>query len=83
MSNSGPYRASPGINRASPRSISIHSAIPALTGSIVGGATLVEYLFAYPGMGYLLYQSIIANDYTVIEGVVFILVLTTATAVLQ
>lgn len=58
------------------------TALALTLGSIVGGATLVEYLFAYPGMGYLLYQAIISNDYTVIEGIVFILVLTTATAVL-
>jgi peptide/nickel transport system permease protein len=51
-------------------------------GSIVGGATLVEYLFAYPGVGYLLYQGIVNNDYTLIQGIVFILILTTATAVL-
>jgi peptide/nickel transport system permease protein len=51
-------------------------------GSIVGGATLVEYLFAYPGVGYLLYQGIVNNDYTLIQGIVFILILTTSTAVL-
>jgi peptide/nickel transport system permease protein len=51
-------------------------------GSIVGGATLVEYLFAYPGVGYLLYQAIVNNDYTLIQGIVFILILATATAVL-
>jgi peptide/nickel transport system permease protein len=51
-------------------------------GSIVGGATLVEYLFAYPGMGYLLYQGIVTNDFALIQGIVFILILTTATAVL-
>jgi peptide/nickel transport system permease protein len=51
-------------------------------GSIVGGATLVEYLFAYPGVGYLLYQGIVNNDFTLIQGIVFILILTTATAVL-
>ena len=51
-------------------------------GGIVGGAVLVEYIFSYPGMGYLLYQGIVSNDYTIIQGVVFILILTTATAVL-
>jgi len=51
-------------------------------GGIVGGAVLVEYIFSYPGMGYLLYQGIVNNDYTIIQGVVFILILTTATAVL-
>ncbi len=51
-------------------------------GGIVGGSTLVEYIFAYPGVGYLLYQGIVNNDYTLIQGIVFLLILCTATAVL-
>jgi peptide/nickel transport system permease protein len=51
-------------------------------GGIVGGSTLVEFLFAYPGMGYLMYRGISNQDYAVIGGVGFILILTTATAVL-
>jgi peptide/nickel transport system permease protein len=58
------------------------TALALTLGSIVGGAVLVEYLFAYPGMGYLLYQGIVTNDYALIQGIVFILILTTATAVL-
>ena len=50
-------------------------------GGIVGGSTLVEYVFAYPGMGYLLYQGIVNTDYTLIQGIVFILIVTTALAV--
>jgi peptide/nickel transport system permease protein len=51
-------------------------------GSIAGGATLVEYIFAYPGMGYLLYLGIVNTDYTLIQGIVFIIIAGTATAVL-
>ena len=51
-------------------------------GLIAGGSTLVEYIFAYPGVGYLLYLGIVNNDYTLIQGIVFILILGTATAVL-
>ncbi len=51
-------------------------------GGIVSGNILVEYLFAYPGVGYLLYQGIVTADYTLIQGIVFILILATATAVL-
>ncbi|HEY8455129.1 MAG TPA: ABC transporter permease [Actinopolymorphaceae bacterium] len=51
-------------------------------GGIVGGTVLVEYIFGYPGMGALLYQSISNADYTVLQGIVFILILTTVTAVL-
>lgn len=51
-------------------------------GGIAGGSTLVEYIFAYPGMGYLLYLGIVTSDYTLIQGIVFILIAGTATAVL-
>ena len=51
-------------------------------GTLAGGAILVESLFALPGMGSLLYQGITSNDYTVIQGVVFILIVATATAAL-
>lgn len=64
---------------------SILPQVTALTlslGGIVGGAVLVEYIFAYPGVGYLLYQGIVTSDYTLIQGIVFMLVFTTATLVL-
>lgn len=51
-------------------------------GAIAGGSLLVEYIFSYPGMGYLLYLSIVNNDYTLMQGIVYILILGTATAVL-
>jgi len=51
-------------------------------GSLVAGSILVEYLFAYPGTGYLLYQGIVNNDYNVIQGVVFVLIAATSFAVL-
>ena len=51
-------------------------------GSLIGGNILVEYLFAYPGTGYLLYTGIVNADYTLIQGIVFMLIVATATAVL-
>ncbi len=51
-------------------------------GGIVGGTILVEYIFGYPGMGNLLYRAITNSDHTVIQGVTFILIITSATAVL-
>jgi peptide/nickel transport system permease protein len=51
-------------------------------GLIAGGSTIVEYIFTYPGMGYLLYQGIVNNDYTLIQGIVFFLIVGVATAVL-
>jgi len=51
-------------------------------GALAGGSLLVEYIFGYPGLGYFLYQAIISADYTVIQGIVFMLIVGTATAVL-
>ena len=51
-------------------------------GSIVSGQMLVEFMFAYPGMGTLLNVGIMNGDYTLIQGVAFYLIVTTALAVL-
>lgn len=51
-------------------------------GFVASGALLVEIIFSYPGVGYLLYRSIVSSDYFVIYGVVFILVLAIAAATL-
>ncbi len=52
-------------------------------GLLAGGSTLVEYIFQYDGIGYLLYLGIVNNDYSLTQGIVFILILGTATAVLM
>lgn len=51
-------------------------------GHVVSGATLVELIFGYPGIGYRLYQSITSADFTVMQGITFILVLSVAVAIL-
>lgn len=51
-------------------------------GLLAGGSVLVEYIFQYDGIGYLLYTGIVNNDYTLTQGIVFILIVGTATAVL-
>jgi len=51
-------------------------------GSIAGGSLLVEYLFGYPGMGYLLYLGIVNSDFTLIQGIVFFIIVGTALAAL-
>jgi peptide/nickel transport system permease protein len=43
---------------------------------VVGGSTVVETVFAYPGMGRLLYTSIMGNDYVVAMTVVMIIAMT-------
>lgn len=51
-------------------------------GGIAGGSVIVEYIFTYPGMGYLLYQGIVNGDYAIIQGIVFFLIVGVALAVL-
>ncbi|HEY3941189.1 MAG TPA: ABC transporter permease [Acidimicrobiales bacterium] len=52
----------------------IHNTLPSLftvaglqIGFLLGGALFVEILFTWPGLGQLIYQSISARDYPVIE----------------
>jgi len=42
-------------------------------GGIVGGAVIVETIFAWPGMGALLVNSIIARDYPIVQAVLTLL----------
>ena len=51
-------------------------------GYVVAGAILVEVVFAYPGIGSLLLRGVSQNDYFVIYGVVFTIILAIATATL-
>lgn len=43
-------------------------------GTIVGGATVVETVFSYPGMGRLIYESVLARDYPVLQGAFLLLI---------
>lgn len=43
--------------------------------NIAAGQVIVEAIFAYPGIGTVLFQAIQSSDFTVINGVVFILIL--------
>jgi peptide/nickel transport system permease protein len=57
------------------------TALALAVGSIAGGTVIVEYIFTYPGMGYLLYQGIVNTDYTLIQGIVYFLIVGVALAV--
>jgi peptide/nickel transport system permease protein len=52
-----------------------NSMLPVITqtgiwlGRVVTGALFVELVFAYPGVGYLTYEALLARDYPVIQGV--------------
>lgn len=37
-------------------------------GTLVGGATVVETVFSYPGLGRLIYESVLNRDYPVLQG---------------
>jgi peptide/nickel transport system permease protein len=49
-------------------------------GNIVGGALITEVIFGYPGLGYLIYNSIKQFDYPVIQGSVLLIVISVAAA---
>jgi peptide/nickel transport system permease protein len=49
---------------------------------VAAGAVLVERVFAYPGIGMLLFRAIEQSDYFVIYGVVYIIVLMVAVSML-
>jgi peptide/nickel transport system permease protein len=51
-------------------------------GAILSGAILVEVVFAYPGIGTTLFQAIRQGDYFVIQGIVFLIIVSIAFATL-
>lgn len=60
--------------------------IPAVTlagiqlGSLVGGAVLTETVFAYPGIGRLIYDSVLRQDFPVLQGAFILLAVTVVLA---
>jgi len=58
------------------------TALALAIGGIVGGNILIEYIFGYPGLGGALHQAIINSDYTLMQGIVMLLIIITALAVL-
>jgi peptide/nickel transport system permease protein len=78
----GYVRTAQGKGLANSRVIWVHalrnSLIPTITvlgaqfGALLGGAVIVEQVFAYPGVGTLLLTAISQRDYPVIEGVVLV-----------
>jgi peptide/nickel transport system permease protein len=45
-------------------------------GFSVTGVLAIEYVFSYPGMGFFLYQAVVSLDYTLLQGIVLVLVVT-------
>lgn len=44
-------------------------------GFVVSGAILVEIVFSYPGVGYMLYQAVSNEDYPLMQGIFLVIVL--------
>ena len=57
------------------------TALALTLGTLVGGQVLVEFIFSYRGMGNAIFRAIRDQDYTVIQGTSFVLILATALAV--
>lgn len=49
-------------------------------GTLVGGAAVVESVFSYPGLGRLIYESVLARDYPVLQGAFLLLIVTVVVA---
>ena len=55
-----------------PSSLSLMTVVGLQIGGIIGGAVVVEQLFALPGVGRLLYESITQRDLILVQGVVLV-----------
>lgn len=58
------------------------TALAITLGYVVSGATIVELIFSYPGMGLRLFEAISSNDFPMIQGITFFLVVSIAVAIL-
>jgi peptide/nickel transport system permease protein len=50
------------------------TALALALGQLISGALLVEVIFSYPGIGTVLFNAIRGSDYYLIQGIVFILI---------
>jgi peptide/nickel transport system permease protein len=58
------------------------TALALALGQILSGAVLVEVIFGYPGIGALLFQAIQENDFFLIQGIVFTVIVGLGSATL-
>jgi peptide/nickel transport system permease protein len=50
------------------------TALALVLGQLITGALLVEVVFTYPGIGTVLFQAIRGSDFYLVQGIVFILI---------
>lgn len=64
-----------GVRRHAQRNALIPIATITLVGlgTLVGGAAVVETVFSYPGLGRLIYDSVLARDYPLLQGAFLLL----------
>jgi peptide/nickel transport system permease protein len=58
------------------------TALALALGNVVAGAVLVEVIFQYPGIGSVLYQAIRAQDFFLVQGIVFMVIVSIGLATL-
>jgi peptide/nickel transport system permease protein len=46
----------------------VYTNLTLAVGTLVSGAVVVETVFAYPGIGRLIYEAVLARDYPVLQG---------------
>jgi peptide/nickel transport system permease protein len=56
-----------------PSSFSLLTVAGINTGALIGGAVIVEYLFALPGMGFRVVDAISRREYLVVQGLVLVI----------
>src|SRR5262249_36960119 len=87
----GPYiRTAPSVGVTERKVIYQHALknaiLPAITviglqfGTLMGGAIVIEWVFAWPGIGQLLINSITGRDYAVVQGAILLTILMFAIA---
>ena len=52
----------------------------AISGPIVGGTLLVEIVFSYPGLGFLLFRAVGAKDYPLMQGIFLVITISVLVA---